>query len=154
MHLLTNKTNKMTNSTNKPTTIFWVIAVAALLWNIMGVTAYLGDAYMPEEVFITLPDAQQEMYNTRPAWATAAFALGVFGGLLGCIMLLLRKKIAKPLFIISLVSVLVLYLYMFGMNDGLEVLGPNSIYMPIMVTIVCILLVLFANKSIKKGWLS
>lgn len=144
----------MTNSTNKPTTIFWVIAIAALLWNIMGVSAYLIDAYMPEEVFNALPEAQQEMYNTRPAWATAAFALGVFGGLLGCIFLLMRKKLAKPLFIISLLSVLALYVYMFAISNVLEVMGTSSIYMPIMVTTVCVLLVLFTNKSIKKGWLS
>lgn len=144
----------MTNSTNKPTTIFWVIAIVALIWNIMGVSAYLIDAYMPEEVFSALPEAQQELYNTRPTWATAAFALGVFGGLLGCVFLLMRKKLAKSLFIISLLSVLALYVYMFAMSNTLEVLGTNSIYMPIMVIIVCIFLVLFANKSIKKGWLS
>jgi len=144
----------MTNSTNKPTTIFWIVAIAALAWNIMGVAAYLGEAFMPPEIMEALPEAQQEIYNTRPAWATAAFAFGVFAGLLGCILLLMRKKFAKPLFVLSLLSVLALYVYMFVMSDILEVMGTSSIYMPVMVTIICVLLIMFTNKCIKKGWLS
>ena len=40
----------MENNNNKPTTTFWIIGVIALLWNIMGVLAYLGQAYMTDEV--------------------------------------------------------------------------------------------------------
>lgn len=45
----------MTDKINKPTSAFWIISAVALLWNIMGVIAYLGQAYMTEEVLKALP---------------------------------------------------------------------------------------------------
>ncbi len=38
----------MTNSTNKPTVLFWIIGVVALIWNAMGVNAYIQQAYNTE----------------------------------------------------------------------------------------------------------
>lgn len=35
-------------STNRPKAAFWIIAVIALIQNLMGVMAYLGQAYMKD----------------------------------------------------------------------------------------------------------
>ena len=86
-------------SSNKPGIIFWIIAVIALIWNLMGVMAYRAQAYMTDEAKALLPEAEQAMYSDIPAWATAAFAFAVFGGFLGSLALLLRKKWATSLFI-------------------------------------------------------
>ena len=90
-------------STNKPPIWFWVIAVVALVWNLMGVMAYIGQAYMTEAELNALPEVEQALYANYPAWATAAFAIAVFGGAIASIALLLRKKLAKTLFLISLI---------------------------------------------------
>ena len=83
------------NSTNKPPVWFWIVSVVALIWNGMGVMAYLGQAYMSDDALAALPEAEQALYANVPAWATAAFAIAVWGGLLGCLALLLRKKNPK-----------------------------------------------------------
>lgn len=83
------------NIKKKPTTKFYSIAVLALIWNLMGVGAYLIQAFMTEEMIATLPEEQQaEFLVEHPAWYTALFALAVFGGALACILLLARKKMA------------------------------------------------------------
>ena len=143
----------MTNSTNKPTSTFWIISITALLWNIMGVSAYLGQAYMTNEVLAALPDAEQAYYTNIPIWVTAAFALSVFSGTLGCIIMLLRKKLAIALFIISLVTVLLQFVYNFILQKEMEISIANFI-MPVIVIIIASFLVWYSKKSAENNWIS
>ncbi len=144
----------MTISTNaKVPTWFWVLSVLALLWNLMGVFAYLAEAYMTDETFATLPEAQQALYNARPSWVTGAFATAVFAGTLGSIGLLVRKKWAFPVFVLSLVGVLGQMTYQFFLSNTFEVFGNVFMIMPIAVTLIAIALVFFSRASIQKTWL-
>ncbi|AZQ58181.1 hypothetical protein EJ994_04915 [Maribacter sp. MJ134] len=144
----------MTNSMNKPPMWFWIVSALALLWNLAGVMAYLGQAYMSIETLEQMSQAERLLYESQPAWVTGAFAVAVWGGALGCIALLLKKKWAKPVFIISLIGILAQMSHSFFMSNNFEVYGPGAMIMPIMVLIIGIALVLLANTAIKKGWLS
>jgi len=141
----------MTTFRSKPPIWFWIISVVALLWNSAGVMAYLGRAFMTDDIIAQLPKEQQaEFLVEYPSWYTAAFALAVFCGALGCIALLLKKKWAHSLFIISALGAIVQHTYLF-MN--LEMTGATLV-MPIMVIIVCLFLIWFSKSSISKGWIS
>lgn len=143
----------MTDKTIKPTSAFWIISVAALIWNIMGVIAYLGQAYMTEKVLKALPITEQEYYNNVPAWVTGAFAIAVFAGLFGCLGLLMRKKWATFLFIISLVAVIAQFIYNLFIQKFVE-LSVEKIIWPIVVFVIAILLVFLSRKAAKEGWIS
>ena len=143
----------MTNSTNKPTSTFWIISIVGLLWNIMGVVAYVGQAYMTEEVKAALPEAEQAYYSNLPAWVTAAFAISVFAGFLGCIAMLLRKKLATLLLNLSLITVFIQFVYNFFLQKDMEVSGANLI-MPAIVIIIASFLVWYSKKSVVNGWIS
>jgi len=45
----------MSGSSNKPEITFWIIGIIALIWNILGVVAYLMQAYMTQEEWALLP---------------------------------------------------------------------------------------------------
>ena len=141
-------------STNKPPISFWIISILAFIWNIMGVLAYIGQAYMTEEDLAVLPEAEQALYTNVPAWATAAFAVGVFAGTLGCLFLILRKKWAKNLFFLSFVGVIVQMVYNLFISKAMEVYGPGGAIMPIMILIIAVFLIWYTNKSIYKNWIS
>lgn len=143
----------MTNSQNKPTAIFWIISVVALIWNLMGVYAYLQQAYMTEEILATLPEPNQIYIENVEAWATAAYATAVFGGALGCILLLIRKKSANLLFIISLLAVLAQASYNFLIQDFMEVNSSQMVWSFVIIG-VAIFLVWYSKNATKKGWLS
>ena len=64
----------------------------------MGVVAYLGQAFLTDDMKAMIPEDQLAIIENTPAWATAAFALAVWFGLLGAILLLTKKKIAKTVF--------------------------------------------------------
>ena len=89
----------MSQNSNKPAAFFWVVGVLAVTWNALGVIAYLSQKLMTNEMKVMIPADQLEIMEKTPAWATAAFAVAVWFGLLGCIVLLMRKKIATTLFI-------------------------------------------------------
>ncbi len=139
----------MTNSSTKPPVWFWIVSVLALIWNGMGVMAYLARAYATDEMIAALPEEQQaEFLVEHPTWYTAAFAIAVFAGALGCIALLLRKKIAYILFVLSGLSAIIQHIYLF-MNVDIP-----SMVMPIMIIVVCLFLIWFSKNSISKGWIS
>jgi hypothetical protein len=140
--------------TNKPNTMYWIIGVIALIWNAWGVFAYLGNVLMTDDLLAILPAEQQEMIANQPSWYTAAFAIAVWFGLLGSISLLIKKKWAYPLFLISLLGILGSTVYNMFMSGGYEFYGAQAYIMPLMVLLIGIYLVMHAKKSIAKGWLS
>ncbi|MDX5584194.1 MAG: hypothetical protein QNK20_04590 [Aureibaculum sp.] len=142
-------------SSTKPPVWFWIVSVIALLWNGWGVNMYLQQAYNTESYRAMYPDPEMlEMANNTPAWATAAYAIAVFAGLFGCVGLLLRKKWAKSIFVLSLLGVVVSMTYHLFMSKAFEVYGTEVVFMPIVVTLIAIFLVWFAKKGIAKDWLT
>ncbi len=144
----------MTNKT-KPATWFWVVSVLALLWNLMGVIAYLGDAFITEEMKMAYSPEQLAIIESRPAWVTAAFAIAVWGGLLGCIALLIRKRWARPLLLVSLLGVVAQTGYNLFATNAAEVFGQvQGLILPLFVVIIAILLVLIAKIADRKHWIT
>ena len=139
--------------TNKPTTVFWVVGILATIWNILGVAAYLGNAYMSDETLTALPQADQDYANNTPAWVTAAFAIAVFAGLLGCIGLLMRKKWAVSLFMLSFLGVLAQAIYNFFIQDYISLSG-SRMAMPALVILISIFLIWYSKDARKKGVLT
>jgi len=139
---------------NKPPIWFWIAAIVALIWNAMGVNAYLAQAYMSADTLAAMSELEQGMYADYPAWATAAFALAVWCGALGSILLLLRKGLAYLVLVLSLLGIIVQMIYNVFMSKALEAYGPGGLVMPIMVLIIGIALVWLAKIGKARGWLS
>lgn len=144
---LTNKI--MTTNSTKPSKAFWIIGILALLWNIMGVSAYLFQAYATKEMIAEMqPEQQAEMMIEHPAWLTALFALAVFGGFLGCVLFLIRKKIAYYFFILSGICATIQQVYI------LMDIELTMYLMPIMIIVVCIFLIWYSKKCADDGILN
>jgi hypothetical protein len=142
-------------TTNKPNTGFWIIAVIALIWNIMGVFAFLGQTFLMNDDARALMTAEQlELIDSTPTWVTVIFAIAVISGLLGCILLLLRKKMAVSLFGLSLITVLIQMGYSWFATTAAEVYGPVQGYvMPLIVIVIAIFLYYYSKGAAQKGWL-
>jgi hypothetical protein len=141
-------------TTTKPTTAFWIITVLALLWNIIGVVAYIMQVTMTPEDIAALPENQRAMYTDVPAWATSAFALATWGGLLANILLLVRKKLAGPLFVASFFAILVSMYHSFFMTNMLKVSGASGAILPICIIVIGAFMIFFTRSAAAKGWLS
>ncbi|SEK51830.1 hypothetical protein SAMN04487910_0711 [Aquimarina amphilecti] len=141
------------NTNNKIPVWFWIVSIIALIWNIMGVMAYLGQAYMTEEILNAMPEADQNFYHNIPAWVTAVFAVAVFSGLFGSVALIIKKKWAIVLFIMSLLTILAQQVYNFFIQDFVTLSGQR-LYMPVMIVVFAIFLIWFSRFSKSKGWIS
>ena len=121
----------------------WIkpVLITALLWNILGVFAFIMQLSLTPEMVSKLPQEQQLAYNNQPLWATLAFAIAVFGGALGCVLLLFKKSLAALTLIISLAAVLAQQYYNFMIINSINLFGISAILMPIAVTIIAIALV-------------
>ena len=120
-------------STTKPSKAFWIISGVALLWNAMGVNQYLQQAYMTDAFKAMYTEEQLAIITSAPSWVIAVFAIAVFGGLLGSLALLLRKKIAIVLFIVSLIGIIAQMYHNLFVIDSVAIYGPGAAIMPIMV---------------------
>lgn len=133
---------------------FWIITSIMLAWNILGVIAFMIDFTMSAEALAAMPDGQRALYENVPAWATVAYAVAVICGTLGCIALLMRKSVAIPLFVVSLLAVLLQFGQAILGSDLLQVMGPSSLAMPAVITAIAIFLIWFALSAKRQNWIA
>lgn len=143
----------MDNQTIKVPTWYWVVAIIFLLWNLMGIGSFFAHAFISEETLSAMPVAEQELIKGYPIWTYIVFAIAVFGGTIGSIGLIMRKKWAKMAFIISLVGIIPQMTYGIFFTDTIEVYGAAAMVMPVMIVVVGIFLVWYAGSISKRGWL-
>lgn len=139
----------------KPPTSYWIIAGIFLLWNFLGLTIYYDQVTMtPEVIAENFSPAQQAFLQNMPIWATSAYGIAVTAGVIGAALLFARMALALPVFVVSLVGVLVQDLNSFVLNDGLGVWGRSALYLPTLVLLICIVEIWYSQSAKAKGWLS
>ena len=151
---MSESTQEIASNKNSIPKWFTIAAAFALVWNLLGVMAFVGQMTMTDEMMAQLPQTEQELYAAIPIWATIAFACAVFGGALGSLALLMKKSLAQPLLILSLVGVVIQMFHAFFISNSFEVFGPGGAIMPVMVMIIAIALVLFVGKAKANNWLT
>jgi len=87
----------------RPHFTFWIIAGLGLAWNLMGCLNFITQ--MNADAVAQMPELYQLIIAARPLWATLAFGFAVFGGALGCILLLLRRRMATTALAVSLLAI-------------------------------------------------
>jgi hypothetical protein len=140
-------------STDMPK-LYWVAAVVALLWALAGCFAYVTQVGMSAEELARLPQAQQDIWNATPAWITGAYAVAVWSGFAGAIALLLRRRWARPLYLVSLVAVAVQFGWTFAATNILATMGPSAAGFPAFIFAAGVLQWWFARVAAKAGWLT
>jgi hypothetical protein len=133
----------MTGSKRKVPWHVWAVGVFALLFNAIGVfdfvmnqvhgAAYLASAGMTPE--------QVAHYQAMPAWMLVVWAVGVFGAFAASALLLMRRALATPVFVVSLAAFGISLFYSYVLKDAGALMGRQ---MAITSAVIALLLVLFA----------
>ena len=121
---------------------------------VVYVSAYVDQMTMGPEAIAQMTEAQRQYFETRPAWASSAFAIAVNAGALGCLLLLLRKALAHPVLILSLAGVIVQNLHAYIFSNGWSAFGPAGIGFVAAVIIVGVYLIRYAANAKKMGWIT
>lgn len=133
---------------------FWAIGAVALIWNVMGVINFFMQ--MNADALASFPESSHHaIIEGRPVWATGGFAIAVFGGALGCLLLLLRKSAAYYLFIASLLGVIVTMTHTLGIASSTIDFSPFEILMMILMPlVVAAFLIWYSKWAESKDWIS
>ena len=133
----------------------WLVGIVGGLWSVMGVVSFILTQMKVEAVMSEFPPQQREYFESFPLWTVAFWAIGVFGGLIGCLLLLLRNRLAFQLLLASVIGTVVcnhggLFL-LGGMKVMRETDGLGLTFFPVFVAA---LLAYYARAMSKKGVLS
>lgn len=129
---------------------FWLIAAVALIWNGLGSMNYV--IQMTAESLDAYREVEQAIIAGRPAWATAGFAIGVFGGTVGGLLMILRHAIATHLFIASLIGVIVATIHTLGVDADFGV--GEMVVIALMPVAVAVFFLWYAKYAQGKDWIS
>ena len=136
----------------------WIVGGLALLWNGFGCYDYLMTRMRNTDYLASMmpeidPNAILAWIDSFPIWAQFGWGLGVWMGLLGSLLLLMRSRYAIHAFALSLVGMVLSFGYQYmgssrppaGMDGGLMML------MPVFIIAVGIALFFYARASHRKG---
>ncbi len=141
-----------TASANSPRWLLWA-GIALLLWNLMGIGAFVSQFSMSPADIDKLPQIQRDLWAGMPGWAWMAYAIAVGAGTLGAIGLLMRKYWAALLFALSLIAVLIQFSYPFLIAKGAQT-GIDMLAFPIFIVVMAVVQWQLSRHWQRKGWLA
>lgn len=126
-----------------------VVALLILLWNLMGLAAFVMQATADPR---TLGDpVTARAFAAMPAWAWAAYAIAVLSGTAGAIALLMRRRVAWVLFAVTAVATIVQFGWTFLGFGLLSYKGPEVLIFPALIVLVAIGSSLYARRRARAG---
>lgn len=139
----------------KPPAWFWVVAVLLALWGVIGVVGFQVDVAMTPADVARLPPYDQQLYTGRPSWQIATYGVATWTGLLGSIVLLLRKAWARALYILSLVAVVAMFGWTFIATDIIAVRGVVvAAGLPVAIALIAVFEIWLAGVARRRGWIA
>jgi hypothetical protein len=130
----------------------WIVGVLALLWNGFGCFDYLM-TNLKNKTYLSQLTADQLAYmNSLPAWLTGVWAVGVWGGLAGSILLLMRSRHASWVFGLSLIGAIVGMGYQMFMTNMPASMKEGAMgIMPWVIIAVAVFLLWYSWNAEEKG---
>ncbi|NYZ61530.1 sugar transporter [Luteimonas deserti] len=141
----------MSTSSSRPLRRLRVVGVLALIWNLIGVAAFVMQLALPAEALQAMPPERRAIYEATPAWLYLFYALATFGGALGAAALLLRRRWAAPVFAIALAALLLQIVAGYATTPAWAIGGLASLGFPVLLVGVAAALLVFAQRMAARG---
>ena len=144
----------MTDDTMKMTTAtpwhLWAVGGLALLWNGFGGYDYVMTQTANAAYLAQYTPEQRAYFDSFPMWMEAVWAIGVWGGVLGSVLLLMRSKWAFHAFLASLVAFAVSVVY--GQTSGgAAVMGTTGMIFSAVIFLLGLGFVMYSRMMSRKG---
>jgi hypothetical protein len=130
----------------------WIVGILALLWNAFGCYDYLMTVTANADYLSKMTPDQTAYMNSLPSWLTGFWALGVWGGLIGSILLLMRSRYSVWGYALSFIGAVVGMGYqMFVVKMPASMTGGAMAMMPWVIILVAAFLLWYSWSEEKKG---
>lgn len=132
----------------------WIVGILGLLWNGFGCFNYFMTKTDNQAYLSQMPADAVAYQSALPGWLTAFWAIGVWGGLAGAILLLMRSRHAVLAFGLSLVGAVVgLGYQMFMTQMPASMKGGAMGMMPWAIIAIAAFQLWYARNAEKRGLL-
>jgi hypothetical protein len=135
----------------------WIIGVLALLWNAVGCYDYLMTRMRNTDYLASMmpdvdPNAMLAWVDAFPIWAQFGWGLGVWMGLAGAVLLLLRHRWAMWAFGLSFIGAILGLGYQIVAAPPPPGAGdPVMDVMPYVIIAIAAALLIYARRQVAKG---
>lgn len=133
---------------------FWIVSPLALLWNLVGLLMFWKEVTLSPAATAALPPEQQQIHAAMPQWVYVFFGIAVIAGVLGAFGLLLRRRWAVPLLLVSLLAVVVQMASAYATTPVWALTGVAGAVFPLVLIAVCAFLWSFARSAARRGWIA
>ena len=129
----------------------WLVGILGLLWNAVGAFDYLMTQTRNESYMGQFTPEQLEFFQGFPSWVVAFWALAVWGGVLGALLLVLRRRLAVSVLLVSFLAMIVTSIHNFLLSNGVEVMGGGGLAFSGLIFVFALGLWLYARGVAKLG---
>jgi hypothetical protein len=129
---------------------FMIAAAASLLFMGLGCITYLTHVFADPNA---MPLDQRAAFEAEPAWVTGAYAIAVWVGLIGAVLLVMKRKAAEWALLVSVVAVLAWLGGLVAVAPLREAMSANDLLVAIVVAALTWTIYWFARHSRQRGWL-
>jgi len=126
----------------------WVVGFLTLLWNSVGGFSYTMTRLGKLEE-LGMGPVEIAYFEAAPLWSNFFWALGVWGAILGSILILMRSRFAVYSILAAIVGLLGSNTWQYGMSDIPESLANPPL--TIMIWITTLFMLFYATRMAKKG---
>lgn len=134
---------------------FYVAAVLLLLWGATGIFFFYTQLHMSyDEMVAAMGKPSADCFRMMPSWQWWAYGIAVWTATLGSLALLTRRDWARPLYLLSLLAVVVQYGYSFGVLHIQDLLGWSAAIFPAVIIVIDALQLWLAQSAKVRGWLN
>lgn len=139
-------------STIKTPWHLWLVGIVGTLWSAMGALDFVMTQTHNEAYMSAFTQEQLDFFYGFPLWLIAAWGIAVWGGVIGSILLLLKKRSAVLTFLISLLAMVITTIQNYVLSNGMEIMGDAfSLVFTLVIFLASLGLYLYAKKMQSKG---
>jgi hypothetical protein len=134
----------------------WVVGLITLMWHAFGAYDYTMSELRDAAYLSMMPEDQRAgmlaYLDAMPSWAVATWALGVWGSVLGSVLILARSRHAVNAFVVSLLGFIGTSLYTYLIAPA-SIMSQGGLGLVISGAIMVILLgtMLYARAQVVAG---
>ena len=139
-------------SRNRPPLWFWIVLALLILWGLSGVFGFYMSLSAATRAGMSAYD--RALYENAPRWYMPVYGIAVWAGLIGSVLLAFRRRVARLLYVASLVAVVVMFGYTFAATDLIAVKGvATAITFPIVIVLIGAFQIWLAGHAERRGWI-
>jgi len=131
----------------------WVVGALSLLWNAGGALDFTMSNLRVDSYMANFSEVQLSFFNSFPVWAILSWGIAVWGAALGSLFILLRNKLAEPVFLVALLALgaTSLHNYVLSNVNMQDLVGAAELWFSVAIMVVAVLLPVYTRVQVRNG---